>query len=186
MKKIIFVIFSFLLVIPLFPVKKKFYTALGFGYQFKSDQYFKLVYDNGMVDYTADLGYWFGKHIASGIKVSYSGEKGETALLKSETRLKQIPVVGYVKAGLEIGKKWQGYVSLGMGYMFFKEESYIGTVKESQFGWEIESGIEFSFAKRFYFLGAARYQSFKKTFPEMNETHQLGGTDIRLGLGIRY
>jgi opacity protein-like surface antigen len=186
MKKTILIIFSFLLVVPLFPGKANLYTALGFGYQFKSDQYFKLVYDNGLVDYTADVGYWFGKHIASGIKVSYSSKKGKTVLLKSETRLRQIPVVGYLKAGLEIGKKWQGYISLGIGYMFFKEESYIGKIKESQFGWEIESGIEYSFAKNFYFLCAARYQSFKKTFPEINETHQLGGTDLRLGIGMRY
>jgi opacity protein-like surface antigen len=186
MKKIILVIFSFLLVTPLFPGDAKMYTALGFGYQFKSDEYFKEVYNNGTVDYTADVGYWIKKNIALGVKVSYLSKKGETSFYKSETHLKQIPVVGYLKAGLEIGKKLQGYVSLGMGYMFFKEESYIGTIDEKQFGWEIESGVEYSFAKQLYVLCAARYQSFKKTFPEMNETHQLGGTDIRLGIGIRY
>ena len=162
------------------------YTALGFGFQFKSDEYFKQVYHNGIVDYTADVGYWIKKNIALGIKVSYLSKKGETLFYKSETRLKQIPVVVYLKGGVKIRKRMLGYVSLGIGYIFFKEESYIGKIDEKQFGWEIESGIEYPFVRKLYVLCAVRYQSFKKSFPEMNETHQLGGTDIRLGLGIRY
>jgi opacity protein-like surface antigen len=161
------------------------YIALGVGYHFKSDQYFKQVYDSGGVNYTVDMGYWLNRKFALGIKLNYLHKTGKTLLLKSETFLRQIPLMGYLKAGFGIGRDWRWYVSGGIGYIFFKEESYIGTIKSSQFGWEIESGVEYTFKRNLYFLSAWGYQSFRKTFPGLDETQELGGIGIRVGIGVR-
>jgi hypothetical protein len=167
------------------PGPGRLYIALAVGYHVKSDQYFKQVYGNGTVNYTVEAGYWFIKNLALGIKLSYLNKKGKTLLLQSETSLRQIPVVGYLKAGFGLGRGWKGYGALGFGYIFFKEESYIGTIEESAPGWGLESGLEYSFTRKLYLLCAVGFQSFKKTFSELNETQQLGGVDIRLGIGIR-
>jgi len=163
-----------------------FYIALGVGYHSKSDQYYKEVYDSGAVNYTADVGCWLNRNLALGIKLSYFHKSGRTVLLKSETTLSQIPLMGYVKAGSGIGRAFQGYVSVGLGNLFFKEESYIGVIKSSRFGWEIEAGLEYSFKRNLYFLSALGYQSSRKTFTGFNETQQLGGISIRVGVGVRF
>jgi len=155
------------------------------GYHVKSDQYFKQVYGNGTANYTAEAGYWLNKNLALGIKLSYLNKKGKTLLLQSETSLRQIPVMGYLKAGFGLGRGWKGYGALGFGYIFFKEESYIGTIEDSAPGWGVESGLEYSFTRKLYLLCAVGFQSFKKTFSELNETQQLGGAAIRIGIGIR-
>jgi hypothetical protein len=163
-----------------------FYIAVGVGYHSKSDQFYKEVYDSGAVNYTADVGCWLNRNLALGIKLSYLHKMGKTVLLKSETTLSQIPLMGYVKAGFGIGRAWQGYVSVGLGNLFFKEESYIGTIKGSRFGWEIETGLEYSFKRNLYFLSALGYQSSRKTFSGLTETQQLGGIGIRVGVGVRF
>ncbi|MGD2084938.1 MAG: outer membrane beta-barrel protein [Candidatus Aminicenantes bacterium] len=161
------------------------YMALAVGYHGKSDQYFKQVYGNGTANYTVEAGYWLIRNLAVGIKLSYLNKKGKTLLLQSETSLRQVPVMGYLKAGFGLARGWKGYGALGFGYIFFKEESYIGTIEDSAPGWGLESGLEYSFTKKLYLLWAVGFQSFKKTFPELNETQQLGGVDIRIGIGIR-
>jgi hypothetical protein len=163
----------------------RLYFALAVSYHVKSDQYFKQVYGNGTANYTAEAGYRLIRNLAVGIKLSYLHKKGKTLLLQSETSLRQIPVMGYLKAGFGLGRGWQGYGALGFGYLFFKEESYIGTIEDSHPGWGLESGLEYSFTRNLYFLWAVGFQSFKKTFSGLNETQQLGGVDIRVGIGIR-
>ena len=200
MKKIIFAVLVFSAAVSLFPFQEtgdkiikretaldrlpRLYFALGVGYHFKSDPYFKQVYDNGTANYTAEVGYWVMRNLALGMKLSYLHKKGRTLLFKSETSLRQIPVMGYLKAGFAIGRGWRGYGSFGMGCLFFKEESYIGIVEDSHFVWAIETGVEYSFIKNLYFLCAVGYQSSRKTFPALNETQQLGGVDIRVGIGV--
>jgi opacity protein-like surface antigen len=160
------------------------YIALAVGYHMKSDQYFKQVYDNGTANYTVEVGYWLIRNLAVGIKLNYLHKKGKTLLLQSETSLRQIPVMGYLKAGFGLGRGWRGYAALGFGYLFFKEESYIGVIEDSHPGWGLESGLEYSFTKNLYLLCAVGFQSFKKTFSGLSETQQLGGVDIRVGIGI--
>jgi len=164
----------------------RLYIALAVGYHIKSDRYFKQVYDNGTANYTAEAGYWLMRNLAVGIKLNYLHKKGKTLLLHSETSLRQIPVMAYLKTGFGLGRGWRGYGALGFGYLFFKEESYIGTIEDSHPGWGLESGLEYSFTKNLYFLGAVGFQSYKKTFAGLNETQQLGGVDIRVGIGIRF
>jgi hypothetical protein len=186
MKKVFILLGCIFMIVPLFCRERSFYTALGLGIQYKSDQYFKEVYDNGIAAYTLDAGYWFDKNMGVGIKASCLKKTGETSLMKAKTDLKQTPVFGYFKVGMRLGKSLLGYASAGLGCLFFKEVSYIGRVTDTQFGWEAESGLEYSFKKRFYLLGAANYQSFKKNFVELHETQQLGGLTFRLGIGIRF
>jgi hypothetical protein len=161
------------------------YIALGVSYHIKDDQYFKQVYDNGTANYTVEAGYWLMRSLAVGIKLSYLHKTGKTLLLRSETSLWQIPVMGYLKLGFRLARRWRVYGALDFGYLFFKEESYIGAIEDSQPGWGLESGLEYSFTKTLYLLGAVGFQSFKKTFPGLNETQQLGGVDIRIGIGIK-
>ena len=186
MKKVGIFLWVLILAASLHAVKTRFFTSLGYGWHNNSDQYAEQVYDNWSTCLVLDAGYWFSEHFAAGIRMGYSTMNGETALLKSETSLRHIPVTAYGKAGGKINEKWLGYISVGIGYMLFREESYMGKVEDAQFGWEVDSGVEFSPATNVYFLAAIRYQSFRKKFPRMSETHQLGGTDIRLGVGIRY
>ena len=161
------------------------YINLAVGYHIKSDQYFKQIYDNGTANYTVEAGYWLMRSLAVGIKLSYLHTTGKTLLLQSETSLWQIPVMGYLKAGFKLARRWRVYGAVDFGYLFFKEESYIGTIEDSQPGWGLESGLEYYFTKTLYLLGAVGFQSFKKTFPGLSEAQQLGGVDIRLGIGIR-
>lgn len=163
---------------------KRLYFAVALSYQWKSDKYYQLVYDKGVLNYLTDAGYWFSNNFASGIKVSYLTNRGETSLLKKETKLRQISVMVYIKAA--IGRKLKSYFSLGAGYLFFKEESYIATVDESHIGWEGEIGFEFSLTESLYLMGSLRNQSFRKSFPELGETQQLGGKDLRIGIGFRF
>jgi opacity protein-like surface antigen len=160
------------------------YFSIGMGFQWKSDENYQLVYNNGSLNYFIDAGYWFGKNFAFGIKFNVLSQNGETSVLKEETKLRQTYLMGYVKAG--IGFKIRGYISLGGGFLFFKEESYMATVDENHFGFDVEIGTEVSLTDTLYLLGTVRYLSFKKSFFDLGETQQLGGTELRFGIGYRF
>ena len=188
MKKIFFILpvffFCILWATPLWA--GNMYAALGAGYHSKSDPYYEKVYGEGTVNTTLDLGVRVSGNLALGIKVSYFAKQGETLLFQEEARLRQIPAAVYAKAFIPMGKKFRGYASLGTAYLFYKEESYIGRITDGHFGWEIEGGLEYLLGKNLYLLSALRHQSFRVSFADIEETQQLGGTDLRLGIGVTF
>lgn len=185
MKKIVVIFFlTGILTIPLLCQSRGIYIALSLGWHWKDDVYHNLVYDRAAINYTADAGYRLGRTISLGVKLTGLSQKGETTLWAEETELRQTSLLAYLKAG--VGKRFRGYVSLGVGYLFYKEESYIDRVDESLLGWEVEAGTEFFLSRHLFLVLALRHLSFRKEFVELSETQQLGGSEVRLGLGYLF
>lgn len=162
----------------------RLYAAFSLDFQWKNDPYYEQVYKRGVPGFVAETGYWILPQMATGLKFSYMAQKGETSLFKEETNLRQISLIGYAK--ISTGERFKPFLSLGVGCLFYKEESYIANVNENHFGWEIEGGVNFNINGTIFILSSLRFQSFLKYFEELDEKQQLGGFDIRIGIGYLF
>jgi opacity protein-like surface antigen len=163
------------------PGSNRLYAALSLNFQWKNDPYYEQVYKRGVPGFVAETGYWILPHLAAGLKFNYMAQKGKTSLFKEETNLRQVSLMGYAK--ISTGEKFKPFLSLGVGCLFYKEESYIAKVDENHFGWEIEGGINYYVNRTIFILSSIRLQSFLKYFEGLDEKQQLGGIDIRIGIG---
>lgn len=193
MKKIIL----FLCLIFLFPLStqlisghlKKYHScfsgALSSGYVFKHDKRFKDVYGHGIVNVlTADGCYYPWDCWGVGTKISYWRTKGRTAFLKLRSLAQEVPVTLYLRGVKKFTCRLQGYASLGGGFVWVKEKSYLGRVSFYKAIGEIELGLNYLVWRCIYITAACRY-----LFPSQSHAHQttnVGGVDLRAGIGFSF
>jgi len=163
----------------------EFNGALTAGYLFKHDSNFKAVYGKGLPNLiTADGCYAFKEHWGAGAKVSYLRAHGETSFLQAETLLQQVPVTFYLRRIENYDTGLQLYGSLGGGFSWIKEKSYLGNVGIYKGLGEAEIGLSYPMYRTCHFTTAFRY-----LFP--HESHcgnqiDVGGFDFRAGLGFSW
>lgn len=165
--------------------KKSWFTAITAGYVFKHDCAFKNVYGHGIVNViTADGCYYPWKHWGVGAKVSYWRAKGRTTFLRQRTLLQEMPFVIYLRGRKEFQCRLQLYGSLGGGIAWIKEKSYLPTERLHKGIGEVEIGINYPLWRCINIAGALRY-----LFPpqkQLCETIDIGGVDVRAGIGFSF
>ncbi len=189
MKKIIFFSFIILQSVQLFgntvERRKRDFTAFSAGYVFKNDCAFKDVYGHGMINaITADFCYYPWKHWGFGGKLSYWRAKGHTTFLEQCTLAQEVPVTLYLRAMKEFQCRLQLYGSLGGGFAWIKEKSYLGNVHTYKGIGELEVGLNYPLWRYINVVGAARY-----IFPpqkQSGDTIDVGGVDLRAGIGFVF
>ena len=187
MKKIVFsfLLFSGIILCADHHEKRRFDGAFTAGYVFKSGDRFKDVYGHGMVNtITGDFCYYPWKHGGFGAKLSYWRAKGETTFLKYRTVLQEIPVIVYARGRKTLACDLQLYGSLGAGFAWIKEKSYLASVHLYRGLGELEVGLNYPIWRCVNFTAAARY-----LFPpqsRMGERVDVGGVDLRAGIGFSF
>jgi hypothetical protein len=164
---------------------KRWFTALTAGYVFKHGCEFENVYGKGITNIiTADGCYFPWEHWGFGAKVSYWRAKGKTAFLQQCTLLQQVPFIVYVRARKEFACRLQLYGSLGGGFTWVKETSYLPTERFIKGLGEIEVGVNYPIWRCINLVAAVRY-----LFPpqkQCGESVDFGGVDVRAGIGFTF
>lgn len=193
MKKIIeFSLFALIVAVPasLFGDDAKerdcrFNTAFTAGYVFKNDCRFKNVYGHGMINaITADGCYSPWKHWGLGAKVGYWRAKGHTDFLRQCTLAQEVPLTVYLRGKKEFQCRLQLYGSLGGGFAWIKEKSYLGCPTTYKGLGELEVGLNYPIWRFINLTGAFRY-----LFPPQchdGATIDVGGIDLRAGIGFSF
>ena len=160
-------------------------TDLSAGYVFKHDCRFKEVYGRGMVNIiTADGCYYPWSFLGFGATLSYWRAKGRTTFLRLCTTAQEIPVTFYVRGIHEFECRLQLYGSLGAGFAWIKEESYLGDVRLYRGIGELEIGLRYPVWRCLTLMSAFRY-----VFPpqkQLCKKFDVGGCDLRAGLGLTF
>jgi len=155
------------------------------GYVFKHDHDFKRVYGRGMINaITADGCYYPWQMWGLGAKISYWRARGHTTFLCQCSLVQEIPVTVYVRWLKDFDCGLQTYLSLGGGFAWIKEKSYLGHVKTYKGIGELEVGAEYAMCYGLNIVGAFRYifppQSFRC------DKIDVGGCDLRAGIGYSF
>lgn len=192
MKKIILlssIIFSTLLCKQLFGDEfakdSRFSTALTAGFVFKNGREFKEVYGWGIPNLiTADFCYYHWQQWGIGTKVSYWRAKGETTFLKQRTHLQEVPFTLYVRRKKDFDCGIQIYASLGGGFIWLKEKSYLGDAKLLKGIGEAEVGFYYPIWRCINFTSAFRYLFPNQSYCDVKK--EIGGSDLRFGLEFEF
>lgn len=165
--------------------KSRFSGAFSAGYVFKNDCRFKNVYGRGIVNaITADGCYYPWELWGIGAKVSYWRKKGCTDFLKQRTLLQEVPVTFYVRRKKQFKSGLQLYASLGGGFVWVKEKSYLGNVRLYKGIGEVEAGLKFPIFRCVDITAAFRYL-FPPQSRACDKVH-IGGFDLRAGIGFSF
>lgn len=160
-------------------------TAFSAGYVFKNDCIFKEVYGLGVINtITADGCYYRWNPWGIGAKVSYWRANGCTTFLKCRTLLQEVPVTFYLRRLHDFNCGVQAYASLGGGFIWIKEKSYLGTVQRYRGIGEAEVGLFYSVCRSLNITAAFRY-----LFPAQSiycDKAQVGGYDLRAGIAFLF
>jgi hypothetical protein len=161
-----------------------FDLALTSGYVWKrDDDLFKEVYGHGIFNIaTVDGCYYPCTNWGLGAKIGFWQRHGKTTCFQECTRLKELPLLGYVRA--RIGHMLQAYASLGAGVIFAREKSYLGCAKEHTGIAEVEIGATCNFDNVFV-TGALDFL-FPKQPHCKREATTFGGYGLRGGIGISF
>lgn len=162
-----------------------FTSAFSAGYVLKNDHIFQKVYGSGMGNIiTADLCYHPWQSWGIGAKISYWLAVGRTTLFKRRTFLQEVPITFYVRRMIDFCRGLQLYASLGGGFVWIKESSYLGHPRQCRGIGEVEIGLNYPVCCRVNFTSAFRY-----LFPRQSQGStkaDVGGFDLRAGIGVSF
>ncbi len=161
-------------------------TALTSGYVFKQGHDFKRVYGHGLVNVItfdtcySSCGVWGG-----GAKLSYWRGTGHTEFLRMPTVMQQVPLTFYLRGMKEFDCRLQLYGSLGGGFTWIQEKSYLGCPRAVKGLGEIELGFSWPVHSCLFLTTAFRY-----LFPPQ-KAHSIrkidvGGVDLRAGIEFSF
>lgn len=193
MKKIVLIMFVVLgLAIPVRSMSRydknahcTWNTAFSAGYVFKNDCRFKAAYGLGVVNaLTVDGCYYPWKYGGFGLKASYWFTQGDIAFLGKKTLFQEVPVTIYARGTTALDRCAQLYGSLGGGFVWMNEKSFLGTTRVYKGIAEAEVGVNCCIYRALFFTSAFRY-----LFPPQcvaGERFDVGGCDVRAGLGFSF
>ncbi|MBY0110181.1 MAG: hypothetical protein K2X90_03665 [Candidatus Babeliaceae bacterium] len=164
----------------------KFNLTFTTGYVFKhDDDFFKERFKNGIQNIiTVDGCYYFLPAIGIGSKVSYWATKSHGTFLNNPAKLQEVPLTFYLRTIFYSWKNLQLYTSLGGGAIFLAEKNYQEAIKTSKGIGEFELGLNIFLGRYFDISGAFRYLFPRETFN--NQKADIGGFDLRAGIGLSY
>jgi len=162
-----------------------FNTTVTAGFVFKHDCRFKQIYGKGMVNaITADFCYRAWQVWGFGAKLSYWRRKGCTSFLQQRALAQQVPFTIYVRGIKTFDRGVQLYASLGAGFIWTREKSYLGCPTTTKGVGEIEAGVNSPVWHHLNLTLALRY-----LFPPQcynGDKADVGGVDLRAGIGISF
>jgi hypothetical protein len=154
------------------------------GFIWKVDRVFKEVYGVGIPDLiTVDGCYYLSDYFGIGIKTSYWERKGKEIIPDQPPKIQEVPLITYLRA--RVGYGIQGYISLGGGATFVKENRDPIHFKKAVGIGEVEAGINYYIHRFSYFSCAFRYLFPRQSFEETTLT-DFGGLGLRVGLAFSY
>jgi opacity protein-like surface antigen len=165
----------------------RFNLAFSSGYVFKhSDHNFREVYGLGMGNiFTADFCYKLcDSPWGFGAKASYWLAFGKTTFLQRHTWLQEVPVIAYVRLSKDFDRGVRLYGSLGGGFAYIREKSYLGHVQQVRGLGEVEAGFMYPVHHHLSIFSAFRY-----LFPRQKHDSikiDVGGFDVRAGLTVYF
>ena len=163
----------------------RFSTAFTAGYVFKHDGRFKEVYGRGIANaITADFCYYPWEVWGVGTKLSYWRAKGRTAFLKQRSIIQEVPLVFYLRRVKTFDCGLQLYGTLGGGFVWVKEKSYLGKVHTFKGLGEIEVGLNSPVWHHLNLTLALRYLFPSQCY--VGNKANVGGFDLRAGIGISF
>jgi hypothetical protein len=162
-----------------------FTTAFSSGYVFKRDHAFNQVYGPGAGNIiTADFTYSLCRPWAIGGKISYWLASGHTTFFKHRTIMHEVPITFYVRKFHDFRRGLRLYASLGGGFIWIGEQSYLGSSSQVRGIGEAEIGFSYPVGRCLNCTSAFRY-----LFPRQNQGTakvDVGGLDLRGGIGISF
>ncbi len=165
--------------------RNRFFTAFTAGYAFKNDSKFTCVYGHGMANaITADFCYYPWEVWGLGAKLSYWRAKGHTTFLRQCSLIQEVPFTIYLKRIKQFKCDLTAYASLGLGFAWLKEKSYLGTAHTTKAIGELELGLQYPVWRCINITGAFRY-----LFPPQTQSCEkidVGGIDLRAGIGFSF
>jgi hypothetical protein len=164
----------------------RFGATFSSGYVFKhDDQAFRETYGFGMGNViTADWSYNPWESWGFGAKMSYWLALGKTTFFQKNTFLQEIPVTFYIRPTLNLKCCLQLYASLGGGFVWIKEKSYLGHVTQYKGIGEVETGFNYPVSRRINVTSAFRYLFPRKSHD--GSKIDVGGFDLRAGIGVVF
>jgi hypothetical protein len=191
MKKIVIFIFASTVFVQLFSNafdEEKhhcFSTAFTAGYVFKHNHDFKQIYGHGVINViTADGCYYPLQPLGVGAKISYWRKHGRTTFLRQCSLVQEVPVTIYLRGIKDFNCGLGLYGSLGGGFIWLKEKSYLGNVHLYKGIGEVEVGLHYCVWHCINVTGAFRY-----LFPPQSyagEKIDVGGSDLRAGIAFVF
>lgn len=190
MKKIVLILVALVGVTSLVHATQEDYdhytAAVTAGYVFKSKQRFHEVYGQGIANLiTVDGCYSACQKWGIGVNAAYWRGQGATNFLGQHTLLQQVPFVVYVRRdikhfnfGLDI------YGSLGGGFIWTKEKSYLGKTYMTKGIGAVELGATYPVWCCIAITGAFRYLFPPQT--QAGHTVDIGGCDLRFGIEVSF
>jgi hypothetical protein len=155
------------------------------GYAFKNDSRFKEVYGHGMINMiTGDGCFYPWKHGGIGAKMSYWRTKGKTTFMEYRSIIREIPVTVYARGRKNFSCGLELHGSLGAGFAWIKEKSYLGHVQFYKGLGELEAGLRYPIWRCIEFTAAVRYLFPPQVF--RCEKVDVGGVDLRAGIGFSF
>ncbi len=160
-------------------------TAITAGYVFKSKQRFHEVYGHGIANLITVDGYYSTcKKWGVGVNAAYWRGQGATNFLGQHTLLQQVPFVVYARRTKHFDFGLDIYGSLGGGFIWTKEKSYIGSVHTTKGIGAVEVGATYPVWRFIEVTGAFRYLFPPQT--QAGHTVDFGGCDVRAGIGFSF
>lgn len=157
--------------------------TIGGGIKNMTEPIFKTVYGSNNIAYSVDLSYKTSGIFEIFLHSDYLSAKGELEFDPKDTTLTVIPI----EFGLRFvfGKsKFNPYIGLGGGYYMLKEENFIGTVDDKQFGFFGEGGFRFHFGAKLFLDLKLKYNMLKYSINDISR--DLGGLSYYAGIGFSF
>lgn len=159
--------------------------ALTTGYLFKNDCRFKEVYGHGMQNIiTADLVSYPWNFWGMGLKASYLHAIGKTTFLQFCTKLQEVPLTFSFRRLLVFKHNIEMYASLGGGFTWIHEKSYLECIKMYKGIGDVEVGFNYPIYKCLKLTTAFRYLFPPQCFCRLNI--DVGGVDLRAGFLFEF
>ena len=159
--------------------------AASTGYVWKGDGHFRDTYAKGIENIiTLDTTWWMFRNYGLSLKGSYWAANGTVIGTQESTSIWQVPLALSLKG--RIGSRFQAYGSIGVDLILTRESNFLGVANETGWGGEVEAGLNYYIYKQFYITAAIRYIYCRKYITAVQDRADLGGTDLRGGLGVSF
>ncbi len=163
--------------------------AAGFRFELKGSFFssenaiFREVY-GGSAKFGLEGGLAIMKNVSIFAGLGYMHKTGKLTVTEEEARVWITPLTAGVRYEIPAGAKFRFYGGLGFQKVFFKEETPLGTVKESAPGYLVTGGGEYRVTN---ILGIGLFLAWstcKMTYEGLD--FKVGGLDLGAGVNIRF
>jgi len=186
MKRLLFM--SFLALLLLSSVNgfagERFMISVSGNYLLPSDTNFKDIYEKGLFYPELKAGFKVFKGLYLWAGYGFFSATGTTPVLKLEAKSSQKFLSGGAGYMIDIFKKFDFKVEVGLFHVSYTEESMGDKLSDFAIGYRIDGGMIFNLARIFFVEISLGYLTASDTIE--NFSIKLGGFRTGIGLGIKF